>query len=65
MPPRATTARPLHPRRRARPLRCARLHDRVPGDEWHFRMTTTHAPGEEMRRLALEMRAFLESEPLE
>ncbi|MEU9112761.1 DUF6228 family protein [Streptomyces sp. NPDC048483] len=41
------------------------LHDRYPDDEWHFEATTDHAPGEDMRHLAVEMRAFLESEPLE
>ncbi|MFA0845585.1 DUF6228 family protein [Streptomyces rochei] len=40
------------------------LHDRLPDDEWRFEMTTIHAPGEDMRRLAIEMRTFLESEPL-
>ncbi|WP_385633403.1 DUF6228 family protein [Streptomyces sp. SudanB5_2050] len=40
------------------------LHDRLPDDEWRFEMTTSHAPGEDMRRLAIEMRTFLESEPL-
>ncbi|MFJ8657131.1 DUF6228 family protein [Streptomyces rochei] len=40
------------------------LHDRLPDDEWRFEMTTIHAPGEDMRRLAIEMRTFLESDPL-
>ncbi|MFB7755683.1 DUF6228 family protein [Streptomyces sp. NPDC056121] len=41
------------------------LHDRFPDDEWRFEATTRHAPGEDMRRLAVEMRTFLESEPLQ
>jgi hypothetical protein len=41
------------------------LHDRFPDDEWHFEATTDHAPGEDMRNLAVEMGSFLESEPLE
>ncbi|GAA2247888.1 hypothetical protein GCM10010104_50410 [Streptomyces indiaensis] len=40
------------------------LHDRLPDDEWRFEMTTIHAPGEDMRSLAIEMRTFLESDPL-
>ncbi len=40
------------------------LHDRLPDDEWHFEATTNHAPGEDMRNLAIEMRSFLSSEPL-
>ncbi|WP_254647848.1 DUF6228 family protein [Streptomyces sp. GbtcB6] len=39
------------------------LHDRFPDDEWHFEATTDHAPGEDMRDLAMEMRSFLEAEP--
>ncbi|MDX2706431.1 DUF6228 family protein [Streptomyces sp. PA03-6a] len=39
------------------------LHDRLPDDEWHFEATTDHAPGEDMRNLAMELRAFLEAEP--
>lgn len=39
------------------------LHDRLPDDEWHFEATTDHAPGEDMRNLAMEMRSFLEAEP--
>ncbi|GAB2951880.1 hypothetical protein GCM10023080_008070 [Streptomyces pseudoechinosporeus] len=41
------------------------LHDRLPDDKWHFEATTDHAPGEAMRNLAIEMRTFLKSEPLE
>jgi hypothetical protein len=41
------------------------LHDRFPDDEWHFEATTNHAPGEDMRNLAVEMRTFLESEQQE
>ncbi|MER6628985.1 DUF6228 family protein [Streptomyces sp. NPDC000987] len=40
------------------------LHGHPPNDGWHFEMTTIHAPGEDMRNLAIEMRAFLESDPL-
>lgn len=40
------------------------LHDRLADGEWRFETTTSHAPGEDMRRLAIEMRTFLESEPL-
>ncbi|MFF8938006.1 DUF6228 family protein [Streptomyces paradoxus] len=40
------------------------LHDRFPDDERHFEMTTIHAPGEDMRSLAIEMRTFLGSDPL-
>jgi hypothetical protein len=40
------------------------LHDRFPDEEWHFEATTSHAPGEGMRNLAIEMHSFLESEPL-
>ncbi|WP_369386256.1 DUF6228 family protein [Streptomyces sp. CG1] len=40
------------------------LHDRLPDDEWQFEAPTDHAPGEEMRNLAIEMRSFLESGPL-
>ncbi|MEU6687223.1 DUF6228 family protein [Streptomyces sp. NPDC046832] len=36
----------------------------LPDDEWRFEMTTIHAPGEDMRSLAIEMRTFLESDPL-
>ncbi|GGQ73397.1 DUF6228 family protein [Streptomyces althioticus] len=39
------------------------LHDRLPADEWRFEMTTIHAPGEDMRSLAIEMRTFLKSDP--
>ncbi|MFI6855635.1 DUF6228 family protein [Streptomyces sp. NPDC050416] len=41
------------------------LHVPLPDGEWRFEMTTSHAPGEDMRRLAIEMRTFLESDPLE
>ncbi|MGW2938111.1 DUF6228 family protein [Streptomyces sp. NPDC001156] len=41
------------------------LHDRFPGAEWHFEVTTDHAPGEDMRNLAIEMCASLQSEPPE
>ncbi|WP_420710939.1 DUF6228 family protein [Streptomyces sp. NRRL S-118] len=41
------------------------LHDRLPDDEWRFETTTIHAPGEDMRSLAIEMRTFLESDPLQ
>ncbi|WSB18745.1 DUF6228 family protein [Streptomyces albidoflavus] len=40
------------------------LHDRLLDDEWRFELTTIHAPGEDMRRLAIEMHTFLESAPL-
>ncbi|MFE0135695.1 DUF6228 family protein [Streptomyces sp. NPDC059037] len=39
------------------------LHDRPPSDEWHFAATTVHAAGEDMRRLAADIRAFLASCP--
>lgn len=38
------------------------LHDRPPSEEWHFETTTVHAAGEDMRNLAAEIRAFLESD---
>ncbi|MDQ0753861.1 hypothetical protein QF034_008092 [Streptomyces africanus] len=41
------------------------LHDRFPDDDWRFEATTDHSPGEDMRNLAIEMRSFLESAPLE
>ncbi|MGW5973883.1 DUF6228 family protein [Streptomyces sp. NPDC055186] len=41
------------------------LHDRLPDDEWRFEMTTIHAPGEDMRHLAIEVRTFLEADPLQ
>lgn len=40
------------------------LHDHLPDGQWRFEMATSHAPGEDMRRLAIEMRAFLKSDPL-
>ncbi|MEU0334460.1 DUF6228 family protein [Streptomyces sp. NPDC006193] len=40
------------------------LRDRLPDGEWRFEMTTSHAPGEDMRRLAIEMRTFVRSDPL-
>ncbi|MGW0079159.1 DUF6228 family protein [Streptomyces cellulosae] len=39
------------------------LHDHSPDDEWRFEMTTIHAPGEDMRHLANDMRTFLASDP--
>ncbi|MBA2948809.1 hypothetical protein H1D24_24035 [Streptomyces sp. PSKA28] len=39
------------------------LHDRLPDNAWHFEATTEHAPGEDMRNLAAEVRAFLQSDP--
>ncbi|TDC64459.1 hypothetical protein E1283_31515 [Streptomyces hainanensis] len=39
------------------------LHAPFPDDDWHFEATTEHAPGEDMRRLAGEMRAFLDADP--
>ncbi|MBM9506433.1 hypothetical protein ITX44_18120 [Streptomyces sp. KK5PA1] len=39
------------------------LHDRFPDDQWRFEVTTEHAPGEDMRNLAGEIRGFLEAEP--
>ncbi|CAL9337091.1 hypothetical protein SUDANB108_00188 [Streptomyces sp. enrichment culture] len=41
------------------------LHDRLPDPAWRFEMTTIHAPGEDMRSLANDMRTFLESDPLQ
>ncbi|CAL9280021.1 DUF6228 family protein [Streptomyces sp. SudanB66_2053] len=41
------------------------LHEQLFDDGgWRFETTTVHAPGEDMRRLAIEMRTFLESDPL-
>nr|WP_107043040.1 DUF6228 family protein [Streptomyces roseoverticillatus] len=35
------------------------IHDRPPSEEWHFETATVHAPGEEMRNLAAEIRTFV------
>lgn len=35
------------------------IHNRAPSEEWHFRTTTVHAAGEEMRNLAAEVHGFL------
>jgi hypothetical protein len=38
------------------------LHDRLPSPALHVEVTTEHAPGEDMRNLAADVRAFLESD---
>ncbi|MEV5283022.1 DUF6228 family protein [Streptomyces sp. NPDC051994] len=38
------------------------IHDRLPAEEWNFEVTTVHAAGEDMHRLAAELHALLNSE---
>ncbi|MEU9706829.1 DUF6228 family protein [Streptomyces sp. NPDC047981] len=35
------------------------LHSHWPAEEWHFETVTAHAPGEDMRNLARDVRALL------
>ncbi|MFB7323864.1 DUF6228 family protein [Streptomyces sp. NPDC056190] len=37
------------------------FHDRAPSEEWHFKTTTEHAAGEDMRNLAAEIHTFIAS----
>ncbi|MCX4477938.1 DUF6228 family protein [Streptomyces cellulosae] len=37
------------------------IHDRAPSEGWHFKITTAHAPGEDMRALAADIHTFIAS----
>ncbi|WP_411760440.1 DUF6228 family protein [Streptomyces tunisiensis] len=37
------------------------IHDRAPSEEWHFKITTAHAPGEGMRARAADIHIFIAS----
>ncbi|WP_413754673.1 DUF6228 family protein [Streptomyces sp. R-74717] len=35
------------------------IHDRLPSEEWHFKTTTVHAAGKDVRNLATDIHTFL------